>query len=136
MLMVGFTFCLWHFVCLIVYYKKCTTLTFIFVLLFEGSLSTLACQSCGAKVSADQVRNDILAGNVPRCTRSRTRPKRKRPTSNEIKSQPVIGPLCNGVLKPGITFFGEKLVDKVTRSLEQDRSKADAVIVIGTSLSV
>lgn len=109
----------------------------------HGSLSTLSCQICGAKVSADQVRSEILAGNVPRCTRSR--PKRKRPSttgtrrakkSNESESDPVMGPPCNGVLKPGITFFGEKLVDKVTRSLEQDRSKADAVIVIGTSLSV
>ena len=44
--------------------------------------------------------------------------------------------LCNGVMKPGITFFGEKLGDKVRRCLQADRLKADALIVIGTSLSV
>lgn len=44
--------------------------------------------------------------------------------------------LCNGTLKPGITFFGETLNSTVSRTFEGDRKKADAVIVIGTSLSV
>lgn len=43
---------------------------------------------------------------------------------------------CGGVLKPGVTFFGETLHDNVRKSLEADRDKADALIVIGTSLSV
>jgi len=43
---------------------------------------------------------------------------------------------CDGILKPGITFFGETLDSKVGRSFEADRNKADAIIVIGTSLSV
>lgn len=45
-------------------------------------------------------------------------------------------PCCGGVLKPGITFFGETLDHSVGRKIESDRSKADALIVIGTSLSV
>lgn len=44
--------------------------------------------------------------------------------------------LCNGIMKPGITFFGEKLDSDVNRMLEADRKTADAIIVIGTSLSV
>jgi len=44
--------------------------------------------------------------------------------------------LCNGIMKPGITFFGEKLNSDVNRMLEADRKTADAIIVIGTSLSV
>lgn len=44
--------------------------------------------------------------------------------------------LCNGVYKPGVTFFGEALDDSVRRALESDRDKVDALIVIGTSLSV
>eukprot|EP00548_Thalassiothrix_antarctica_P011315 CAMPEP_0194152266 /NCGR_PEP_ID=MMETSP0152-20130528/51629_1 /TAXON_ID=1049557 /ORGANISM="Thalassiothrix antarctica, Strain L6-D1" /LENGTH=493 /DNA_ID=CAMNT_0038856653 /DNA_START=106 /DNA_END=1584 /DNA_ORIENTATION=- len=43
---------------------------------------------------------------------------------------------CGGVLKPNVTFFGETLQDNVRRRLETDREKADALIVIGTSLSV
>ena len=44
--------------------------------------------------------------------------------------------VCGGVIKPGVTFFGEKLEDKVSKYLEHDYAKADALIVIGTSLSV
>ncbi|KAG7363578.1 NAD-dependent deacetylase [Nitzschia inconspicua] len=44
--------------------------------------------------------------------------------------------LCGGVLKPAVTFFGETLNDTVRRKIEVDRTKADALIVIGTSLSV
>ena len=43
---------------------------------------------------------------------------------------------CGGILKPGITFFGEPLSNHVTRCIEKDGTKVDAIIVIGTSLSV
>jgi hypothetical protein len=39
-------------------------------------------------------------------------------------------------MKPGVTFFGEHLIDSVRRCLEVDRTKVDALIVMGTSLSV
>mmetsp|Transcript_38651 Transcript_38651/g.116076 ORF Transcript_38651/g.116076 Transcript_38651/m.116076 type:complete len:363 (-) Transcript_38651:436-1524(-) len=45
-------------------------------------------------------------------------------------------PFCGGVIKPGVTFFGEKLDDRVRRRLQADREKADCLVVIGTSLSV
>jgi NAD-dependent SIR2 family protein deacetylase len=48
----------------------------------------------------------------------------------------TVVPCCGGVLKPGITFFGETLDNSVGRKIESDQSKADALIVIGTSLSV
>ena len=44
--------------------------------------------------------------------------------------------LCGGVIKPNVTFFGEKLDNVVGRSLEKDYAKADALLVMGTSLSV
>ena len=46
------------------------------------------------------------------------------------------GMYCGGVLKPAVTFFGETLSDNVRRKIESDRKKVDALIVIGTSLSV
>jgi hypothetical protein len=46
------------------------------------------------------------------------------------------GLFCGGVLKPAVTFFGETLDDSVRRKIQADRTKADALIVIGTSLSV
>jgi NAD-dependent SIR2 family protein deacetylase len=44
--------------------------------------------------------------------------------------------VCGGIMKPGITFFGEALHNAVKNKLESDRDKVDALIVIGTSLSV
>lgn len=44
--------------------------------------------------------------------------------------------VCGGVLKPNMIFFGEKLPNSVAKRLEKDQEKADAIIVIGTSLSV
>ena len=44
--------------------------------------------------------------------------------------------LCCGVIKPDVTFFGEKLSDEVGRSLQEDSKLADALLVMGTSLSV
>lgn len=44
--------------------------------------------------------------------------------------------LCGGVIKPNVTFFGEKIDNNVGRSLENDYKKADALLVMGTSLSV
>ena len=52
---------------------------------------------------------------------------------NDIDDDPT---LCGGILKPNITFFGETLSNGVARRLEKDRDKADAIIVMGTSLSV
>ena len=44
--------------------------------------------------------------------------------------------LCGGVIKHGVTFFGEKLGNEVERNLQRDSVHADALIVMGTSLSV
>ena len=44
--------------------------------------------------------------------------------------------ICGGVLKPNMIFFGETLPNSVAKRLERDREKADAIIIMGTSLSV
>ena len=44
--------------------------------------------------------------------------------------------ICGGVLKPNMIFFGETLPNSVAKRLEKDREKADAIIIMGTSLSV
>lgn len=155
----------------------------------HGSMNTSSCLKCGQKVSADELRQEILSGNVPYCkrilnkNRKRKRKEVERVTqmnhddrctknsvnggsnSNSEMSMPVLVKTrqnrsssnnltessqpcnveddinvqlrtCDGVMKPNITFFGEQLVDRVKKCLEADRKKADAVIVIGTSLSV
>lgn len=110
----------------------------------HGSLKTSKCLKCGGKVDSEELREEVLKGNVPLCQRVTGKRKRRRDeiglkdenghgstcTSDKIPVK------CDGVMKPNITFFGEPLTDRVRRCLEADQSKADAVIVMGTSLSV
>jgi NAD-dependent SIR2 family protein deacetylase len=56
--------------------------------------------------------------------------------ANEFHPPPVEPGCCGGIIKPNITFFGEKLDNTISRKLEEDYKKVDALIVMGTSLSV
>jgi NAD-dependent SIR2 family protein deacetylase len=112
----------------------------------HGSLQFATCLTCKRKVSAKEIEPDILVGNVARCQQPTTSPNGKvsaspvsarDPTPRSRKRARYENSLvCNGILKPGVTFFGETLHDNVGRSLEVDYDKVDALIVIGTSLSV
>lgn len=44
--------------------------------------------------------------------------------------------MCEGVVKPDITFFGESLPSRFFACMREDLPKADLLIVIGSSLSV
>ena len=76
----------------------------------HGSMAWSTCQTCRKRQRTDT--DTIANGSVPRCTD------------------------CDGVMKPDITFFGEKLRSHVGKNLERDRSLVDLIIVIGTSLKV
>jgi NAD-dependent SIR2 family protein deacetylase len=113
----------------------------------HGSLQWTQCCRCHHKVPASQILDSIKNGVVPLCNAPKnnvTKPKGKMRSPRQrkgIKSNPLClpqlsTPFCQGVLKPGVTFFGEILNDNVSKCLEADRDKADALIVIGTSLSV
>lgn len=41
-----------------------------------------------------------------------------------------------GIVKPDITFFGEKLPDEFDECFAQDKNKVDLLIVMGSSLKV
>jgi NAD-dependent SIR2 family protein deacetylase len=118
----------------------------------HGSLQWATCLKCKHKLNATEIEESILKGVVPRCQQpvvykeksknglggdestprssKRHRPAEKNSTIAANRS------LCGGVLKPGVVFFGEPLNGNVKRTFESDRDKADALIVIGTSLSV
>lgn len=131
----------------------------------HGSLQWATCCKCKRKVSSSEIEADILNGTVARCqakivpktTSSRaTSPTTEavtassREPSARVAKRPrnlaIDNPnyyinsdgesICGGVLKPGVTFFGEALHNNVKNKLESDRDKVDALIVIGTSLSV
>lgn len=116
----------------------------------HGSLRWASCTRCQRKVSCEEIMPAIKQGNVARCQVEQKTRRNSSTSSTSSTSTPSREPLqrlskrprttsdevCGGVFKPGVTFFGETLDDNVRRSLEADRKKVDALIVIGTSLSV
>ncbi|KAJ3149348.1 NAD-dependent protein deacetylase sirtuin-1 [Geranomyces michiganensis] len=82
----------------------------------HGSFATAKCIVCGYAVDGAELKEDIFNQTVPRCPRC--------PEENE------------GIMKPGITFFGEMLPDEFDRMFAADREKVDLLIVMGSSLKV
>jgi NAD-dependent SIR2 family protein deacetylase len=130
----------------------------------HGSLSNATCMKCKATYSAVDIASDVQLGRVPLCHRPRKnkakliddtlteqltqsttivqhhsmslRRSSTKPKSADTYEQFLRKGLCGGVIKPNVTFFGEKLDNSVGCSLEKDYDKADALLVMGTSLSV
>eukprot|EP00934_Nitzschia_sp_Nitz4_P001355 Nitzschia sp. Nitz4//scaffold2_size372955//333736//338351//NITZ4_000472-RA/size372955-processed-gene-0.138-mRNA-1//-1//CDS//3329546925//1355//frame0 len=117
----------------------------------HGSLQWAKCTRCQRKVFSDEIMPSIRTGTVARCRAEKK--LRRGSSSSSAATPPGSSPreslqrqkkrprtpteeVCGGVIKPCVTFFGETLNDTVRRSLETDREKVDALVVIGTSLSV
>lgn len=78
----------------------------------HGTAATHRCTTCGEVQTLEQVRTQILAGELPpHCA-------------------------CGGVMKPDITFFGEVLPEAAFGAALYDTSQADLFLVLGTSLTV
>ncbi|KAK7466319.1 NAD-dependent histone deacetylase sir2 [Stygiomarasmius scandens] len=117
------------------------------VLQCHGSFATASCLACRRKVPGKEIETEILRRRVPLCSvcnsvpaTNKTKKKGKKKARGEWDSDDEDesdGPTYPaGIMKPDITFFGEKLTDEFDRSLEDDREKVDLLLVIGTSLKV
>ena len=80
----------------------------------HGSPAIHHCRSCGDAKTFDEIRalRGGVPGAVPRC------------------------PVCGGVYKPDITFFGEALPEDAFRGAAALCAEADLVVVLGSSLVV
>ncbi|EPT00966.1 hypothetical protein FOMPIDRAFT_149580 [Fomitopsis schrenkii] len=119
------------------------------VLQCHGSFATASCLNCKVRVQGKDIEKEILKQEVPLCKLCNTvsqpsvpvkRKGRKKRKSNGWNSdesdesdKPEFPP---GIMKPDITFFGEKLSDEFDRALLEDRGLIDLLIIIGTSLKV
>ncbi|KAL0955144.1 hypothetical protein HGRIS_004058 [Hohenbuehelia grisea] len=118
------------------------------VLQCHGSFATATCIQCRAHVPGNAIEADIMARRVPLCqqcnpagatpSRPKAKSKKKRngqwdSDEEDLSDAPEYPP---GIMKPDITFFGEKLTDHFEDSLSQDRDRVDLLLVIGTSLKV
>lgn len=80
----------------------------------HGSLSTAFCIKCSEKYPIKFVLETVKSGDIPRCTNFE----------------------CNGLIKPGIVFYGESLSSKFNALATNDMMAADLLIIMGTSLKV
>ncbi|KAM6067901.1 NAD-dependent protein deacetylase sirtuin-3, mitochondrial isoform 1-T1 [Theristicus caerulescens] len=77
----------------------------------HGTFATATCTVCRRKFPGEDFRGDVMADKVPHC------------------------PVCTGVVKPDIVFFGEELPQRFFLHVT-DFPMADLLFVIGTSLEV
>ncbi|SAM75965.1 related to HST1-silencing protein [Ustilago bromivora] len=131
------------------------------VLQCHGSFATASCTNpeCGYKCKGSQIAKAIFSQTVPVCPACEESKAREGSSSKKpIKKKRKLGngkswrpsndsddeddednetQLAGfGVLKPDITFFGEKLSDAFDQALLADREEVDLLIVMGTSLKV
>lgn len=93
----------------------------------HGSFGTAYCFTCGRDVTGESIFPAIRAGEIPRCSYC-------KPPKNDDEFDDA----SYGVMKPGITFFGEGLPKRFEHMLfdEMDAAKCDLLICMGTSLKV
>ncbi|KAI5895119.1 SIR2-domain-containing protein [Schizophyllum commune H4-8] len=118
------------------------------VLNCHGSFATASCIQCRRRVPGTDVEEAILSKKVPVCSvccppeslapkkkkKSKKKAEGKWDSQDEDESDGPVFP--TGIMKPDITFFGEKLTDDFDDALREDRDKVDLLIIIGTSLKV
>ncbi|KAH6916098.1 histone deacetylase [Coprinopsis sp. MPI-PUGE-AT-0042] len=123
------------------------------VLQCHGSFATASCLQCKRQVPGKEIEQEILSQKIPLCTvcnvpESQPPPPPPKPKKKLKKGQkeweqsdsedekPPAPNYPPYLMKPDITFFGEKLNDVFDRSLADDRDEVDLLLVIGTSLKV
>jgi NAD-dependent deacetylase len=83
------------------------------VIELHGNLRYAVCMSCGHKIALeDAVEQFKRSRSAPRC------------------------PKCGGLLKPDVVFFGEPLPYGALKAAFEEAERADAVMVVGSSLVV
>ncbi|XP_029438677.1 NAD-dependent protein deacetylase sirtuin-3, mitochondrial isoform X2 [Rhinatrema bivittatum] len=77
----------------------------------HGTFATATCTVCRRSHAGKDFRADVMEGRIPHC------------------------PICTGIIKPDIVFFGEELPQRFFLHLA-DFPMADLLFIIGTSLEV
>ncbi len=82
------------------------------VLELHGSIGKHKCIKCSAEISFDEVAAIVNKGEIPYCSK------------------------CDAVFKPDIVFFGEPLPSEILLEARKEASKADLLLILGSSLVV
>jgi NAD-dependent histone deacetylase SIR2 len=96
----------------------------------HGSFAKATCRSCGHEVDGTKIYKYIKDTELPICPLC-YKERQRRFNKNED-----FYPQSYGVMKPNITFFGEKLPSDFHDSIKKDVMDCDLLLCIGTSLKV
>ncbi len=107
------------------------------VLDLHGSLHTVNCLACGYHTSREKVQSYLQQRN-PRYVFTDAAPAADGDTLIESADFSAFTipacPLCNGILKPAVVFFGESVPADRVRLSERMIRQAKCLLVIGSSL--
>ncbi|KAI0339430.1 SIR2-domain-containing protein [Trametopsis cervina] len=112
----------------------------------HGSFATASCINCRVKVAGNMIEAEVMNRTIPLCKSCTTAPtvkvkkkgkkKKHLPWESDGEEEPETPAFPSGIMKPDITFFGERLSDDFDKALAEDRPLVDLMIIIGTSLKV
>ena len=116
----------------------------------HGSWDTATCLTCQKTISAKKYLPIVFEEGYPRCKcAGNDLAKGRTPLKKKIKKRKRAvyegdsdhdsddgTKMPKGLLKPDITFFGEPIPDYYASQLEEDKVKADLLLILGTSLKV
>ncbi|KAI8882054.1 SIR2-domain-containing protein [Backusella circina FSU 941] len=100
----------------------------------HGSFATASCVTCGFKVDGKEIEDFIMAQTVPPCPQCATPVKPSK--DDESDDDNDYSNRGKSIMKPDITFFGERLPAEFDNLLAIDTDQVDLLIVMGSSLKV
>ncbi|KAJ1915323.1 NAD-dependent histone deacetylase sir2 [Mycoemilia scoparia] len=123
------------------------------VLNCHGSFATATCITCGYHCDGKEIKEDIMAMKVAQCPKCLSKKgseqgNKARNASSGSLTHLLLGGensdddddveygQASGIMKPDITFFGEKLPDTFDRAFAEDKDRVDLLLVMGSSLKV
>ncbi|KAG2207782.1 hypothetical protein INT46_001973 [Mucor plumbeus] len=103
----------------------------------HGSFATASCVTCGYKVDGKEIEDFIMEQKVPPCPKClQAKPNQRQNDSDSDDDDNGHNSKGVSIMKPDITFFGERLPAEFDNLLAVDTEQVDLLIVMGSSLKV
>lgn len=105
----------------------------------HGRLDTVLCLGCGEILERDQFQSELESRNPTWTSQTAVEiaPDGDVDLEADFSQFSVPGcPVCEGVLKPNVVFFGEAVPRNVVRRAEEKTRNSDALLIVGSSLMV